>query len=281
MGRFRLYGCAFAALLLTGCYASSRLAGDGSGHDGIPPDAVETHEIVDVDAPPPDMQDPDMPTDPDVLPDVPPPGTCATSADCVVAIHEERCCIPCPEVMTRAEMAMDPCLHELGTAFPFPVPTPTCQRDCTWCAPCGEPPIYMARCEGGRCMPSMDGCDYPDIATPIPSLSGSDFMDEDRWAPYAGQLVSVRGAFFPGPDSCACCFDCFCDCFETPVQPTIDCALTLLGTVCGQTFQCPGTECDASCTPVAGNAYLSAMGFLVPEEMNVPKLWVIEWGEFE
>lgn len=265
MGRVWIAWLSLSFCWLGGCYASSRHTGDGSTMDtghGDPsgdPDAIEpAADIVDVR-------------------DVPLPQRCASSADCVVALHEGRCCHACPRAMMRAEMSEDPCLHELGSNFPFPVLSGPCQSECEVCAPCSDLPMYTALCVDGTCVPSYDGCDVPETGTPVPYLTGQDFQFTERWAPFAGRIVSVTGTFYPGPDSCACCTDCACDCFNNPVQPTIDCSIVLRGMACGQEWSCPGTECDRDCTPLEVQAPMGATGFLVPNETNMPELWVISW----
>ena len=263
------------AAVLGACYSSNRLTGDGSSADDtsgsdaaeMMPDTLE--DVMDaVDA----VED-------QAQPDLTPP-QCASDSDCVVALHEDRCCHTCPYIISRAEMEDDVCLHELGTGFQFPMPEPPCAYDCYACVPCSDPPVYSAKCVGGRCVGVQDACDFPETTPAIPSLQGSDFFDTDNYASYVGQFISVEGNFYRGPDSCACCFDCDCDCFETPVQPTIDCGIIMRGKICDDEFGCRGTECEGSCAPIDGWGLVGAGGFLVPNELNTPELWVVEWSMY-
>lgn len=258
-----------ASCLLNACYSSSGLTGDVSLSDA----AEDTIPDAEDDAPP------DV-AEIDVEPDLP-PHHCRTDADCAVALHEDRCCHTCPLVVNRDELAADPCLHELGTSFDYPIPTSECMFDCYACLPCSEPPVYAAECAGGACVPVEDACDLPETTPAVPAMDGTDFLDpEGEWTSHAGTIVSVTGSLLPGPDSCACCFDCFCDCYDRPVRQTVDCAIVLRGNLCGDVFACTGTECDGSCTPVSGPGTIGAVGFLVPNELNHPELWVTEWGMY-
>jgi hypothetical protein len=259
------------ALFTAACYSSAGPAGDVSLPDPAP-DTVHDPAVDHHDAPLPDL-----PSDPEPEPDAPPPA-CVTDSDCVVYLNEDRCCQTCAGVMPMSEFLENPCLHALGSSFPFPEPNMECMRDCDHCDTCPYlSPTYMARCENNACEPINDACNFPDITPLVPVLSGTDLFDRDRYAPYVGQLVEITGTFMPGPDSCACCFDCFCDCFDEAVDLTIDCAVVLRGNICGERVGCTGTECSGTCTPFS-HAVGGAFGFLVPYEFDLPELWVISYG---
>jgi len=259
-----------AALTAAACYSSAAPRGDVSWQDWAPD--VPADPAADA-----EVQPPDLPSDPEPESDAPPPA-CVRDSDCAVYLNEDRCCQTCAGVMPGNELLEEPCLHELGSSFPFPVPAMECTRDCDHCDTCPIlTPTYMARCVNSECEPVNDACGFPDITPAIPILSGSDLLDRDRYAPYVGQFVEITGTFMPGPDSCACCFDCFCDCYDEAVDLTIDCAVILRGNICGERIGCTGTECTGTCTPSAWGVG-GAFGFLVPYEFDYPELWVTSYG---
>ncbi|MFH1436098.1 MAG: hypothetical protein ABIJ56_10315, partial [Pseudomonadota bacterium] len=138
------------AAALGACYSSSRLTGDGSSGDAAADDSPGSDAV---DMPPDvigDVIDAVDAAEDQAQPDLTPP-QCVSDSDCVVALHEDRCCHTCPYVLSRAEMDDDVCLHALGTGFEFPMPEPPCAYDCYACVPCSDPPVYDAKCVGGRC----------------------------------------------------------------------------------------------------------------------------------
>jgi hypothetical protein len=255
-----------ALLVPPACYQSSAAPGDVDGahgeaasvEDAAPPDAGDAPEAVDTEPPA----------------DGPP---CATDDDCVVALWKERCCRPDPRVVSRAELAADPCLFELGTAW---AREPTCAVECYACTGVTTR-VYDAVCRSGRCVPVTDFCAPLPEPAPVAELEAQEVRaSPELLEPYFGRPVALHGRWFEGPDSCRCCPDCLCTCFERSVRPTLDCAVSLAGSTCGVPWICDGTECTAACSPVAaGSAFrVDAVGFLVPVEATGPELWVFDYA---
>lgn len=241
--------------LASGCYRSFSDE-DGGSEDGRGDtredarDATEAHDLAD-------------------LPDVPVPdgAECVTDDDCVVALADDRCCMPNAVAVPRARLA-EPCLHELGTNWSI---DPMCLFDCDHCEGISRR-YYAARCEAGTCVGIEDFCSP--MATP-PSAGEFQAAVTPRggWEQYRGQVVTLEGWDTLGPDSCACCPACDCDCFRTPVQHTLDCTMTLRGSTCGRAWGCTGDECSPSCSPPYPMGAVAVEGYLVDSEAEGWEVW--------
>lgn len=83
----------------------------------------------------------------------PPPATCASDAECVIAYDLTPCCGGCASAVTAARAAADRCLARYGDPFPA-----DCRpSDCTDICPaidCANP--LRAVCAAGECVPAFD-----------------------------------------------------------------------------------------------------------------------------
>jgi hypothetical protein len=251
------------AAALSGCYESFPAVEDAPG-DG---DATSADDAAgDV-----SMTDRSEDAAVDAVADGP---ICSSDDDCVVALRVERCCDPGPSILLREEFEHDECLWEPGTALPD-------RTDCwTECYACSETHdvAYDARCDGGHCVAVTDFA--PPMAAPEPAahFSASQVAENpDILEPYWGRTVSIEGTWTPGPDTCTCCLTCMCTCFDSPVHPTLDCAVTLDGSVSGLAWSCTGDECDFACTPTVEPRYLRAVGWIIPMDVGGPRLWVFSY----
>lgn len=193
---------------------------------------------------------------------------CVTDDDCVVALGDDRCCSPNPVAVSRARLAASDCLHELGS---FWTPDPRCLVDCDHCEGISRR-YYAARCVAGTCKGVEDFCE-PLTTPPTAGLFYASVTPRGGWEQYRGQVITVRGWDLLGLDSCACCFDCDCDCFDTPVQHSLDCTMTLRGSTCGTPWNCTGDECRASCSPPYPMGSVVTEGYLVDSEADGWELW--------
>ncbi len=195
---------------------------------------------------------------------------CTSDEHCVVALHEDRCCYADPWVVTRTELEADVCLHELGV--PWEASHPVCEIDCFTCAPISRR-YYGATCLDGRCV----GID--DFSPPMEAPASVGTFDawvtpRGGWEQYRGQVLTLRGQAYLGPDSCACCEFCDCTCFDREVQKTLECTVTLRGSADSEPWACTGTECEAECSPdlyFAGQMIVE--GYLVDAEVGGLELW--------
>ncbi len=250
-------------LLLSGCYSSS--GGDYNGGQDAD-DAVDRieHETM------PDVQ-PDPAADP--IPDPPPDGVeCTMNEHCAVALYQDRCCEPDPVAVSRQQALADPCLHVLGEPW---VDNEDCPEiDCLRCMEISER-AYEAACLDGECVLVRDYC--PPMAMPEPVISAkAGDTPEGGWERFRGRVVRVWGETYLGPDSCECCFECGCTCFEETVQLTLDCAISVRGSICGESWECTGTECESSCSSGYVMGPVTATGYLVDSEEDGLELWVME-----
>ncbi len=73
--------------------------------------------------------------------------SCVSKSDCAIATATNQCCA-CPKAVTRAQLAMDPCLIELGSNE---LPPEECAVDCTGvlCQECAE--VVGVKCAGNKC----------------------------------------------------------------------------------------------------------------------------------
>lgn len=240
-------------LLCTACYGSRKISGDAS---------TDTRGDTSADAP----ADTAVDTTADGTP------SCTRDADCVIALSQDRCCLPDPLAIPRSVLEADPCLHELGVPWED---APGCGGvSCESCIPISMR-AYEARCEDGRCVPVTDFC--PPMVSPEPVASLATWSEpEGGWARYRGQVVEVRGQPMKGPDSCQCCYECDCDCFDTRVQWTLDCMITVRGSACGVPWECTGTECDHTCTPDLETwGWIFLQGYVVDSEAGGFELWAM------
>src|SRR5690349_11738038 len=60
----------------------------------------------------------------------PPPETCATDADCVIAFDLATCCPGCPWAYQRERVESDRCLSRAGDPFPADCRRDGCTPDC-------------------------------------------------------------------------------------------------------------------------------------------------------
>lgn len=230
----------------------------------------DTDSDSDVDADADSDADADTDSDADSDSDGDTGPVCTGDDDCAVALHEDRCCDPDARVVTRAELEADECLHELGRPWGT---NHGCEFDCMACSPITER-FYAARCVDGSCRGVEDFC--PDsMAVPL-SVADVRARDEPEggWEFYRGQVITARGSLYMGPDSCSCCWDCDCDCFDTEVQHTLECQLVLRGSACGTLLECSGTECDPDCTFDEGFMERTVQGYVVDTEEHGVELWV-------
>jgi hypothetical protein len=136
-----------------------------------------------------------------------------------------------------------------------------------------EQPAYAAKCEEGRCVPVTDFCAPMTATAPAVTLEAS-LTPGDVWEQYRGQVIQVRGAPRFGLDTCECCTACDCDCFDNPVQQTLECAVSLRGSLCGLEYSCSGTECNADCSPRELQNYSTFTGYLVDSASDGMELWI-------
>lgn len=174
---------------------------------------------------------------------------CIDDDDCVVALHVDRCCQGNPLATSRSALEADPCLTELG------VPSVAVLEECreTLCYAC-EPitsRYYSARCDDGRCVGVEDFCVTDQTVSSAATLDSTDFEAPEEAQrlvdAYRGQVVTISGTPLLGPESSDCSLDWPMDCTDTPVDWTLGCEVTLRGSVCGQSWDCEGTECDPQC----------------------------------
>jgi hypothetical protein len=94
------------------------------------------------------------------------------------------------------------------------------------------------------------------------------------WGQYRGQVLTLVGENIPGPDSARC--SGVEECTGHAVQTTLDCAITLRGSVCGEPWACTGTDCDSTCSPdeLVLAWRLTAEGYLVDSAYGV-ELWPV------
>ncbi|MBN1769923.1 MAG: hypothetical protein JXB32_01580 [Deltaproteobacteria bacterium] len=202
---------------------------------------------------------------------------CVTDDDCVVALEEDRCCQPNPVAVSRARLAADPCLHALGAVW-TPSGDPTCHVLCTACENLARR-YYAARCVEGTCVGVEDFCE-PMTTPTTAGLFYASITPRGGWEQYRGQVITVRGWDLLGPDSCACCFGCPCDCLLNPVQHTLDCTMALRGSTCGRAWGCTGDECSPSCSPPYPMGTVVTEGYLVDSEADGWELWpTVSWPE--
>lgn len=176
---------------------------------------------------------------------------CFDDDDCVVALHEDRCCQATSLATSRSALEADPCLTELG------MPRATDTEECTdiiFCATCGSSNrnrYYSARCDGGQCVGEEDFCVTDQTMDSAAVLDAVDFEDPEEAGrlieTYRGQIVTVTGRPLLGPYSPDCSPAWPTDCTETPVDWTLGCQVILRGSVCSQSWECEGTECDPQC----------------------------------
>jgi hypothetical protein len=235
-------------LLAAGCYGSHGEGDVGDVGRDAPVDAA-------VDSPPETWV-------PDVI-------GCLTDDDCVIALPEDRCCNPDPIAVHRSLLDLDPCLHALGE--PWGERHPGCSFPCYACQPI-ERRYYAARCEAGTCVGVEDFCPPMPAPAPVAELR-SEGLEDGGWEAYAGQYVSLWGHHALGPDSCACAGGP-CPCRDVPVQNTIGCALTVRGSTCGIPWECGGTECDPTCSPVDLPYYGLVEGYIVGSDATGPEFWI-------
>lgn len=247
-----------AAILLCSCYGSSKIMGDAAtdtAHDTAHDTAVDPA---------------------DTLPDTT-GAQCLSDADCVVALHEDRCCSPDPVAVSRTEAAADPCLHVLGEEW-------IASADCEMapCAACQHitSRLYAARCEAGSCVGVTDFCAPMVSPAPVTTLytwSGSDPVD---WEPYRSRVVVAEGSPMKGPGSCECCFACDCTCFDSEVEWTLGCQATIRGSACGVPWECSGTECAPECSPPEDTwGQMRIQGYVVDSELDGFEIWAMNTVE--
>jgi Cys-rich repeat protein len=209
---------------------------------------------------------------PDVIPDaVPDVGTrCVTDDDCTVVIMQDRCCMPDPIAVPRALVGSDPCFHELGATWED---NPGCMpMECAWCPPISSR-AYGAACVDGECVAVEDFCGG-EIPEPAASLDAN-VEPSGGWGQYRGRVVQVTGYPGPGPWSCDCGYGGDCDCRSEVVQQTLDCGISLRGSVCGVPYECTGTECDMDCSPRILSNRGTFTGYLVDSEHDGFELWIM------
>jgi hypothetical protein len=241
---------AVAAALGGGCgTAYERIGSDGDGdtdadvHGNADADAdadTDADSDLDSDTGIDAEVDTEIDADDDVL--VP---ECSRDEDCVVVLHQDRCCYPNPRAVTRAVLEADPCLHELGQ--PWGGDSLECRSDID-CDGCGSitDRFYAAQCDQGRCVGVVDFCE-PMQAPASVGLFEAQVTPSGGWAQYRGQVVTVMGQPTPGPASAECTG--VEECTGHEVQMTLDCAITVRGSVCGQPWECTGRDCEATCSP--------------------------------
>ncbi len=252
----RSIAIAWAAVHLSACYGSSKLAGDASTDPAIDPPTDAT-----------DAAD----TAPDAI-----GAPCNTDSDCAVALHEDRCCSPDPVALPVWEIAADPCLHTLGEEW-------VANRDCVP-APCEACQhitrrYYAARCEAGTCVGVTDFCSP--MVSPAPVASLDTWTDPPGgWEAFRGRVVVASGNPMKGPDSCECCFACDCTCFESEVEWTLGCRVSIRGSACGVPWECSGTECDPVCSPPADTwGLFLVQGYVVDSALDGLEIWAMNTVE--
>jgi hypothetical protein len=262
----------WAVFLLAGCYEAT-----GSRHDTSQDVAAEDPAVTDNVVPPDIVQDRPYDPVPDPIWDPVPPDMetqCTTDDDCTIVLLQDRCCSPDPIAIPRALAGSNPCYHELGQPW---VDSPGCpQVDCFWCPPISKR-AYGARCEGGVCVPVEDSCTTGPSPAPVASVNSRTQRDGGGER-YRGQLVQVRGQPSLGPNSCGCCDDCDCACFDQTVQQALDCSIALMGSVCGEVYACGGTECSPDCSPRLLQNYSTYTGYVVDDSEGA-ELWVTRWDD--
>lgn len=225
-----------------------------------------------------DQEPPDINTDPppdrlppDIYPD--PETPCTTDEDCVIVLLQNRCCSPDPIAVPRALAGSDPCWHELGQPW---INNPEClDIECFWCPPIDRR-AYGARCEGGVCVPVEDFCSPDEVPAPVASLQAL-AVPPGGWEQYRGQVVQVTGNPGLGPYSCNCGEGCDDDCLDEEIQQMLDCNIILMGSVCGEPWECGGTECEPSCSPRLLSNRATFTGYLVDSEHDGFELWIMSW----
>jgi hypothetical protein len=262
-----------AILAAAGCDGATVLLGGEAGDDvpgddaGPPPDAPG-------EVPPPECTtlwdcNPGMecgalvpciagacrPDVPPVWTECPPPESCRTDSDCVVADPYD-CCVGCPEVLLRSDLPDLACYRERGTPPPEPPPV-ECLIDCLWCPPCYPQPL-AARCEAGACVAAGEGCPAPAESAPRTATPAEVAADP---AAHDGGVYALAGttlARWP-----ACDDDC------APGEPCCSAALYVDGVVrlegspCDARLVCEAEEaCDPAweCAPFAEGARYEFIG---------------------
>jgi hypothetical protein len=258
----------FVGPLVAGCYAA-RSPDQDTGAE-TPADDSRTVETADDGVPRDEATVVDEAADEVDTWDVPLPdgAECVTHDDCVVALHEDRCCRPDPMAVPRSEVGPDGCYHELGQ--PWGDPRPRCILPCEECTPITVR-YYAARCDGGTCVGIEEFC----APMPAPPSAGEFWTGSeppDGWTAYRGRVVTLRGWDRLGPDSCAC-EGGSCSCFDRPVQHTLDCEFVVRGATCGTRWECTGTECDHSCSPPEPVYPPLLEGYLVDSRVGGWELW--------
>jgi len=124
-----------------------------------------------------------------------PYGDCIVDDDCVVA-QPYDCCAGCPRVARRSDLPELTCFYEAGTT-PGPIP-PECAVPCTACPLCFPQP-QGARCDIGRCVATVEGCDAAD-ATGIETITTAALLTNPQ--DYDGQAYRVGGTVLPWPAGC-------------------------------------------------------------------------------
>lgn len=157
------------------------------------------------------------------VPDAGPVG-CAGPEDCLLA-QPFDCCNGCPRVMSRAELAVEPCYYDPALPPPSPVPL-ECQMDCFACPPCFPQPLDST-CEAGQCVALHEGC--PNTGDPPVGDVAAHEVSANREA-LLGKVYRVSGVVLPAPPSC----DDVCpaaDCCSSTL--TLDGYVHLTGRPCG------------------------------------------------
>jgi hypothetical protein len=247
-------------VLAAGCYSSSGRENRQDAVEDIRPDPVPEIQM--------DRQEAPDPVPPDIYPDS--EVQCTTDEDCTVVLDQNRCCGPDPRAMPRALVGSNPCYHELGQPW---MENPGCPEIlCEWCPPI-EHRAYGARCEAGTCVLVEDFCEPMRAPTPVASLDAWS-VPPGGWERYRGQVIQLRGYPNLGPYSCRC-LDDDCDCLDEQVQQTLGCMVSMRGSVCGEPWECGGTECSPQCSPRLLANEVVVTGYLVDSVYDGWEIWVV------
>jgi hypothetical protein len=189
---------------------------------------------------------------------------CSTDSDCAVALPYDPTCGPCPRAMSRADLALEPCLYAADAVPPGPVPD-ECHENCTL-EECALAP-RAAECMGTTCV-GVEGipCDptfVPGEPHSPPEVAGS--------ADYVGRFLTVFGVAGPGPETCNETAGFGCDPGPRCVAPLLlDGLVELRGFICGAPVRCSDEACAPTlvCRPLEAGASYDVSGTWFRDEVT-------------
>ncbi len=186
--------------------------------------------------------------------DAGPPG-CSGPADCALALPYDRQCGPCPQALSREEIAGDGCVYP-ADEVPVGPADPACYADCKAPTVCDEPPIG-ADCSAGRCEPIHGPCER-EFTLGEEILSAGEA--QARGPKLVGRRITVFGGAFIGDPVCA---EVGCDPGPRCTAPLLlDSVVEIRGSQCGVPAVCDDAGCASlSCRPLAVGGSYRVTGF--------------------